>query len=72
MSRARSAALSGLLSLSLLGLAACGSQSSESESESGAGLDAVTIEGEVGKKPKVTFDDRLDGDPAETEGRGRG
>ena len=65
MSRARSAALCGLLSLSLLGLAACGSQSSESES--GAGLDSVTIEGEVGKEPKVTFDGPLDGDPAETE-----
>ncbi len=65
MSRARSAALSGLLSLSLLGLAACGSQSSESES--GAGLDSVTIEGEVGKKPEVTFDGRLDGDQAKTK-----
>ena len=67
MSRARSAALSGLLSLSLLGLAACGSQSSEAEAEAGAGLDSVTIEGEVGKKPKVTFDGRLDGDQAETK-----
>lgn len=66
MSRARSAALSGLLSLSLLGLAACGSQASESEA-AGAGLDSVTIEGEVGKKPKVTFDGRLDGDQAETK-----
>lgn len=65
MSRARSAALSGLLSLSLLGLAACGSQSSESEP--GAGLESVTIDGEVGKKPKVTFDGRLDGEPAETK-----
>ena len=65
MSRARSAALSGLLSLSLLGLAACGSQSSGSEP--GAGLDSVTIDGEVGKKPKVTFDGRLDGEPAETK-----
>ncbi len=65
MSRARSAALSGLLSLSLLGLAACGSQSSESEP--GAGLDSVTIEGEAGKKPKVTFDGPLDGDQAETK-----
>ena len=65
MSRARSAALSGLLSLSLLGLAACGSQSSGSEP--GAGLDSVTIDGEVGKKPKVTFGGRLDGDQAETK-----
>jgi len=65
VSRARSAALSGLLALSLLGLAACGSQSSESES--GAGLSSVKIEGEAGKKPKVTFDGRLDGDKEETK-----
>jgi len=65
MSRARSAALSGLLSLSLLGLAACGSQASESEA--GAGLESVTVEGEPGKLPKVTFDGPLDGDQAETK-----
>jgi len=65
MSRARSAALSGLLCFSLLGLAACGSQASESEA--GAGLESVTIEGEPGKKPKVTFDGQLDGEQAETK-----
>ena len=65
MSRARSAALSGVLALSLLGLAACGADSSESEP--GAGLSSVTIEGDAGKKPKVTFDGQLDGGKAETK-----
>ena len=49
----------------MLGLAACGSEASEEEP--GAGLSSVTIEGEAGKKPKVTFDGRLDGDKEETE-----
>ncbi len=48
----------------MLGLAACGSGSSESEA-GGASLDSVTIEGEQGEEPKVTFDGRLD--PSETE-----
>jgi peptidylprolyl isomerase len=66
VSRARSAALSGVLVLSLLGLAACGSGSSDSE-EGGASLSSVTIEGKQGEKPKVTFDGRLDGSKEETE-----
>ena len=66
MSRVRSAALSGVLSLSILGLAACGSGSSDAE-EGGAPLSSVTIEGEQGKEPKVTFDGRLDASQDETE-----
>jgi peptidylprolyl isomerase len=66
VSRARSAALSGVLVLSLLGLAACGSGSSDSE-EGGASLSSVTIEGKQGEKPKVTFDGRLDGSKEEIE-----
>ena len=66
MSRARSAAVSGLLALSLLGLAACGSESSDTEG-GGAGLSSVTIEGDAGKEPEVTFDGRLDGSKAETK-----
>ncbi|MFC7359674.1 FKBP-type peptidyl-prolyl cis-trans isomerase [Nocardioides astragali] len=66
MSRVRSAALSGVLALSLLGLAACGSESSDSDS-GGAPLSSVTIEGKHGEEPKVTFDGRLDGDQEETE-----
>ncbi|NYE38049.1 peptidylprolyl isomerase [Nocardioides cavernae] len=71
MSRVRSAArrrvLSGVLAVSMLGLAACGSASSESDSEGGAPLSSVTIEGKQGKEPKVTFDGRLDGSKTETE-----
>lgn len=71
MSRVRSAAhrraLSGVLALSLLGLAACGSATSESDAEGGAPLSSVTIEGKQGEEPKVTFDGRLDGSQAETE-----
>jgi peptidylprolyl isomerase len=66
VSRVRSAALSGVLALSLLGLAACGSDSSDAD-EGGAPLSSVTIEGEQGEEPKVTFDGRLDGSEAETE-----
>ncbi|WP_307862058.1 FKBP-type peptidyl-prolyl cis-trans isomerase [Nocardioides sp. SYSU D00065] len=67
MSRVRSAALSGVLALSLLGLAACGSGSSESDEAGGKPLNSVTIEGKQGKEPKVTFDGRLDGSQEEIE-----
>jgi peptidylprolyl isomerase len=66
VSRVRSAALSGVLALSLLGLAACGSGSSDSEA-GGQPLSSVTIEGKQGKEPKVTFDGRLDATETETE-----
>lgn len=66
MSRVRSAVLGGLLSLSLVGLAACGSSSSDTE-EGGKPLSSVKIEGKQGKEPKVTFDGRLDGSKTETE-----
>ncbi len=66
MSRVRTAALSGVLALSLLGLAACGSDSSDPES-GGASLSSVSITGEQGEEPKVTFDGRLDGSKSETK-----
>lgn len=50
----------------MLGLAACGSGSSDAE-EGGASLSSVTIEGEQGSEPKVTFDGRLDASQEETE-----
>lgn len=56
--RVRTAATSGLLVLSLLGLAACGSDEAPG-SEPTAGLDSVKIAGDQGKEPKVTFDGRL-------------
>ncbi|NPD06225.1 FKBP-type peptidyl-prolyl cis-trans isomerase [Nocardioides sp. zg-1308] len=43
----------------MLGLAACGSGSSDAE-EGGAPLSSVTVEGEQGQEPEVTFDGRLD------------
>ena len=66
MSRARSTALSSVLALSLLGLAACGSGDSDSE-PGGASLSSVTIEGTQGKAPVVTFDGPLDGSQEETK-----
>ena len=50
----------------MLGLAACGSESSDTD-EGGAPLSSVTIEGKQGEEPKVTFDGRLDGSTDETE-----
>lgn len=50
----------------MLGLAACGSESSDPQ-EGGESLSSVTIEGEQGKEPKVTFDGRLDASQDETE-----
>ena len=52
--------------LSMLGLAACGSGSSDPQ-EGGEPLSSVTIEGDQGSEPKVTFDGRLDGSKDETE-----
>ena len=66
MSRVRSAALSGVLALSLLGLAACGSDSSDAD-DGGAPLSSVTIEGEQGEEPKVTFDGASTAPRTETE-----
>ena len=50
----------------MLSLAACGSGSSDPQ-EGGESLSSVTIEGEQGSEPKVTFDGRLDGSKDETE-----
>jgi peptidylprolyl isomerase len=50
----------------MLGLAACGSDSSEAE-EGGAPLSSVTIEGKHGEAPEVTFDGRLDGSEEEKD-----
>jgi peptidylprolyl isomerase len=70
VSRVRTAAhrraLSGVLAVSLLGLAACGSESSDSD-EGSASLSSVTVEGKQGEEPKVTFDGRLDPSKTETD-----
>jgi peptidylprolyl isomerase len=69
--RTRLAAVTGILLLSSAGLAACGEDDSAA---AGAGLDAVTIEGDPGKEPKVTFEDEVAPDEIEskviTEGDG--
>lgn len=54
--RTRLAAVSGVLLLSSLGLAACGD---DDGAASGAGLEAITVEGEPGKEPEVTFDEQV-------------
>ena len=64
--RAHRRALSGVLAVSLLGLAACGSESSEAD-EGTATLSSVTVEGKQGEEPKVTFDGRLDPSKTETD-----
>jgi peptidylprolyl isomerase len=56
------------LLLAALTLTACGNDSGDdSGSGSGAGLSTVTIEGDAGKAPEVTFDGRLEPSEVETE-----
>lgn len=61
--RARLAAVSGVLLLSSAGLAACGEDDSTA---AGAGLDAITVDGEPGKEPKVSFEDEVTPDGIES------
>ncbi|WP_165821059.1 FKBP-type peptidyl-prolyl cis-trans isomerase [Nocardioides gansuensis] len=61
--RSRATAVTGVLLLALGGLAACGDD--EGAGASGAGLDSVTIEGEAGKEPKVSFDGKVAVDETE-------
>ena len=61
--RAASVALSTLL---LTSLTACGDDSGEAE-VGAERLDAVQIEGEVGKQPEVTWNDQMSADEIETE-----
>jgi FKBP-type peptidyl-prolyl cis-trans isomerase len=49
----------------LLTLAACGDDSSDASTS--AGLDSVTIEGDVGTSPKVTFDGQVNVDTVESK-----
>ena len=51
----------------LLTLAACGGDTGDSEASSGSGLDSVTIEGDVGSAPTVTFDGPVSVDKTETK-----
>lgn len=60
----RKFAAAGALLLGLSTLAACGEDSPESSDK---GLDSVTIEGEAGKAPEVTFDGKLKADGTTSE-----
>ncbi|MCD6638378.1 MAG: FKBP-type peptidyl-prolyl cis-trans isomerase [Nocardioides sp.] len=62
--RLRAASLAGVLALSLA-LTSCGSD--EADTEQGKDLDSVSIKGEVGKAPEVTFDGRLAAGEPEVE-----
>jgi len=64
--RARLVAASGVLVLTGLSLTACGSDDG-SGSEVAGGLDSVTISGDIGKAPKVTWDGQVGPDDIETE-----
>jgi len=64
--RTRLVAASGVLVLTGLSLTACGSDDG-SGSEVVGGLDSVTISGDVGKAPKVTWDGQVGPDDIETE-----
>ncbi|MBF4765193.1 FKBP-type peptidyl-prolyl cis-trans isomerase [Nocardioides islandensis] len=55
-----------LLSLLTMGLAACGDDTG-ADAASGGGLDTVTIEGDIGSSPKVTFDGRVEVSKVETK-----
>lgn len=64
--RTRLVAASGVLVLTGLSLTACGSDDG-SGSEVAGGLDSVTISGDIGKAPKVTWDGQVGPDDIETE-----
>lgn len=62
----RLAAVAGALLLPLA-LAACGDDAEEGSSSGGGALDTVTIEGDGGEEPKVTFDGKLEPNGIETD-----
>jgi peptidylprolyl isomerase len=57
-SRSRFAALGGTILLSALSLSACGDDDG-SGTDAAGGLDTVTVSGDVGKAPEVTFDGQV-------------
>lgn len=63
----RIAAVTGAVLLPLAALTACGDDSGDSSSSGGSALETVTIEGEPGTEPEVTFDGRLEPTDVETE-----
>lgn len=64
----RLAALSFAVLLPLAGLAACGDDGGSGASDPGTGgVEALTVEGEVGEEPQVTFDSKVDPGKVESE-----
>lgn len=63
----RTAAVTGALLLPLAALTACGEDSGNASSSGGAALESVTIEGEPGADPEVSFDGKLEPTEVETE-----
>ena len=56
-----------LVALLTTGLAACGDDTGGDEGTEGAGLESLTVEGEVGTSPKVTFDGQVSVSKIETQ-----
>ena len=67
MSRRSRLALALVLPLLLTGLASCGDDSGGGDEQSGAGLDSLTVEGEIGTAPEVTFDGPVSVSEVETK-----
>ena len=63
--RTRLAALGGVLLISTAGLAACGED--DGSDASAAGLEAVSVEGDPGKEPEVTFEEQVSPGEVESE-----
>ena len=64
--RSRRLALALVAPLLLTALAACGDDSG-GDDPAGAGLESLTVEGDVGSSPEVTFDGQVSVSETETE-----
>ena len=65
--RSRRLALALVAPLLLTALAACGDDTGGDDGISGAGLESLTVEGDIGTSPKVTFDGQVSVSKVETE-----
>jgi len=64
---ARALAAPLLIALLTAGLTACGDDTGGDDGVDGAGLESLTVEGEVGSSPEVTFDGQVSVSKTETE-----
>ena len=67
MSRRTRLALALVTPLLLTALAACGDDSGSDDGTDGAGLESLTVEGDVGTSPEVTFDGQVSVSKVETK-----